>query len=407
MTMWARLAATTLCLILSVSAFACAKREPAPLFSKGLFPLVMRDSDFPRHPNTGAAMRSSADCAPCHKTAYLNWNHSRHRVALTNELYRESHEREPSPWCVNCHAPLRLIGSESKPYREEEGVSCLVCHVRGGKILVKKEPASVPAQTYGILAHGSAEKTASVPPQTYGILAHSYLTDERLGDERFCEGCHEFNFPTAATAMRDGHALHFTAQPMQSTVSEYRNSAFYGSVTCSGCHLFAYSEASHSFPGGHAVDRLKKDLHVEVSRLSPAQISVRISASGIGHSFPTGDLFRTLRVRIIDPGSKVAEDIELRHYFEPIAGAATSTTLPLKRRVREETLPAPQFDYISMREYTLAWPASSQQVVIELYMDYLNQMNTMTTRLPASLTRPLIKRETHHLPRAGGNDAKG
>lgn len=370
----------------------------------------MRAGDFAAHPKTGAPMQSSADCAPCHKTAYRNWNASRHRVALTNELYRESHEREPSPWCVNCHAPLRLSGSEKNPYREEEGVSCLVCHVRAGKILVKQVPK---ARDYASTAPRSedsgdaSQKALAVSPRGTAKPAHSYIADERVGDERFCEGCHEFNFPTAATAMREGHALHYTEQPMQSTVSEYRSSAFYGNVTCSGCHLFPYTQESHAFPGGHAIERLKKDLRIEVSRVSPGHIALKIFASGVGHSLPTGDLFRTLRVRIIDPASKIAEEIELRHYFEPIAGAATSTTLPLKRRVREETLPPPQLDYISMREYTIAWPAASPNVITELYIDYLNQINTMTTRLPPRVTRPLIKREVHRLRPASGADAKG
>jgi hypothetical protein len=368
------------CLI--TAATACYKdKQAGALFTKGLFPVVFAEADFALHPKNGKRMQSSKDCAPCHETAYRNWNLSRHRVALTNELYRESHEREPSPWCVNCHAPLRLTGAESKPFHEEEGVSCLVCHVRSGKILAKNLPKKA--------------------------TAHEYNIDHRLGDERFCEGCHEFNFPTAATAMREGHALHYTDQPMQNTVSEYRSSAFYGNVSCGGCHLFAYTEASHRFPGGHAIERLRQDLRVEVSRTSPGSITLRILALGIGHSFPTGDLFRTLRVRVIDPGGKIAEELELRHYFEPIAGAARSSTLPLKRRVREETLPPPQLDYVSMREYALAWPAASREVITELYIDYLNQMNTMTTRLSPRITRPLIKRETHRLPQVSGADAKG
>ncbi|MBK7055728.1 MAG: hypothetical protein IPH52_11885 [Leptospiraceae bacterium] len=27
-------------------------------------------------------------------------------VVSTNNLYKESHEREPLIWCVNCHAPI-------------------------------------------------------------------------------------------------------------------------------------------------------------------------------------------------------------------------------------------------------------------------------------------------------------
>lgn len=356
-------------------------------------------------------MQSSQDCATCHETAYRNWSKTRHKVALTNPLYRESHEREPSPWCVNCHAPLRLAGTEKQPYREDEGVSCLVCHVRDGKILVKKEPA--PGSGIGSTkltagpAHSPGAKMASVPAPGSGIPAHSYLIDERLGDERFCEGCHEFNFPTVATAMHDGDNFRYTDQPMQSTISEYRNSVFYNKVSCSGCHLFPYSADSHSFPGGHALGRLKKDLRIEVTRTSPGYITLRIFAQGIGHAFPTGDLFRTLRIRILDPGTNNTEELELRHYFEPIVGAEKSNTLPLKRRVGEETLPPPQLDYISMREYTIRWNLTATTVITELYIDYLNQLNTMTTRLPPRLTRPLIKRERHRLPKVSGADASG
>ena len=128
---------------LSMAAAACHKEPVADaLFSKGLFPVVFAPADFALHPKSGMRMQSSKDCAPCHETAYRNWNLSRHKVALTNELYRESHEREPSPWCVNCHAPLRLSGNEKNPYREKEGVSCLVCPVRAGKVLVRQAPQS-------------------------------------------------------------------------------------------------------------------------------------------------------------------------------------------------------------------------------------------------------------------------
>ena len=280
--------------------------------------MIFSERDFPAHPKTQAAMQTSQDCEACHKTVYKNWLGSRHRVALTNELYRESHAREPSPWCVNCHAPLRLSGAEKTPYREEEGISCLVCHARGGKILT-----------------GALPETKGTP------LAHAYTLRAEFKDERLCESCHDFNFPTAATAMSEGKHFRYTEQAMQSTVEEYRASAYYGRVTCQGCHLFAGTADSHSFPGGHALDRLKKDLRVEIRREEANQITVRLFADGIGHAFPTGDLFRTLRVKLFDAETRHGQELELRHFFEGIPAAERTTASPLKRpRARRDTAAA-------------------------------------------------------------------
>ncbi|MBX3724173.1 MAG: hypothetical protein KF713_20165 [Turneriella sp.] len=368
-------------LLFAAAAFAATcEKKTAPLFSKGVYPLVFTEQDFPLHPKTGTPMQTSADCRDCHKTVYDNWSKSRHRVALTNELYRESHEREPSPWCVNCHAPLRLTGAEQKPYRGDEGISCLVCHARAGKILTGAPPTKAEA--------------------------HTYVIRPEFKDERMCENCHEFNFPTAATAMHEGEKFRYTAQPMQSTVEEYRASGYFGRVTCQGCHLFSGTVDSHSFPGGHALERLKRDLRIEIARSDPNHITVRLFAQGIGHAFPTGDLFRTLRVRLLGADGHAAE-IELRHHFELVPAAERDANAPLKRRVKEETLPPPRLDYVSMREYTVPWPAAARSVSAELYMDYLDPLNTMTTHLSPRITRPLILRQKFHLPPQRADATKG
>ncbi len=378
------------CCLVAFKIPSCSKAsvEVQALFSKGVYPVVFKPQDFPPHPESGKAMQSSHDCAPCHTRVYRNWQNSRHKVALTNELYEESHAREPSPWCVNCHAPLRLIGSEKTPYRGEEGISCLACHVRGGEILTGALP--VPGN-----------------PADKGKLAHKYRIDTQFKDERLCENCHEFNFPTAASAMSEGKDFHYTEQPMQSTVSEYRGSAFYGKVTCQGCHLFRDTADSHMFPGGHALERLKKDLRVEVFRENAGSLTLRIYASAIGHAFPTGDLFRTLRVIIYDETLQELKQVELRHFFETHPATASNPQSPLRLRVADETLPPPKTDYLSVREFVLPWPARSRKVRTELYIDYLSEQNTRTTHLPAKLTRPLIKEQEFRLKSAPLIEAKG
>jgi len=356
-------------LFCALIAIGCAKKV-SPLFTKGVYPLAFGPNDFPRHPKTNALMTSSADCATCHKTVFENWQKSRHRVSFSNELYQESHAREPSPWCVNCHAPLRQIDAEKKTHLGDEGISCIVCHVREGEILT---------------------------PRRVEGGAHRYRVRTELADERFCEGCHDFNFPAAASAMSDGKNFHYTDQPMQSTVAEYRASAFYGRVSCQGCHLFSQTKDSHLFPGGHALDRLARDLQLEVTRVDARQISLRIFAQGIGHAFPTGDLFRTLRIKLSDTGSRYASEVELRHYFEANSQSEIARGGALKRRTHEELLPPPGTDYISMREFIIEWPHSSRELAAELSMDYLSRETALTTRLPASLTRPRIKRQRFQL----------
>ncbi len=379
----ARLLLTGSLLLLAALVSTCEKKAE-PLFSKGVDALVFTPSDFPVHPKTGAAMQASADCRDCHKTVYDNWLKSRHRVALTNELYHESHAREPSPWCVNCHAPLRLSGSEKTPYKGEEGISCLVCHAREGKIM-----------------------TGALPEKKIAPLAHSYTIRGEFKDERLCENCHEFNFPTAASAMSEGKNFHYASQPMQSTVEEYRASGYYGRVTCQGCHLFSGTADSHSFPGGHALERLKNDLKLDIHRGDAGHVTVRLSAHGIGHAFPTGDLFRTVRVRLIDNTGGHTAELELRHHFELIPVPDRQPGDPVKRRIKEETLPTPRLDYMSQREYTIAWPQTSASLTAELYMDYLAQANTFTTHLPASITRPLVFRKKFPLKLRPHDDAKG
>ncbi|MCX7633513.1 MAG: cytochrome c family protein [Turneriella sp.] len=373
--------------VISVTALTvnCQKRtDDEPLFSRGVYPVVFAYQDFPLHPETGKPMTSSKDCAPCHTLVYRNWQKTRHRLALTNELYKESHAREPSPWCVNCHAPLRMIGSEKIPYRGEEGISCLVCHVRGGKVL-----------------------TGAIPMPKNGKIVHDYRIDPQFKDERLCENCHEFNFPTAASALSEGKDFHYTTQPMQATVSEYRQSSYYGKVSCQGCHLFRDSEHSHTFPGGHAIDRLRNDLKIEALRQSENSLTLRILAHGIGHAFPTGDLFRTLRIILHDPTLREMQQVELRHFFQDSTPANADTTQPAKIRVAEEVLPPPKTDYISMREYALPWPNYSQRVIAELYIDYLSGLNTRTTHLPQNTTRPLIKRQVFKLKPIAKSDAQG
>src|SRR6185369_16156590 len=92
-----------------------------------------------RNSKTGELLGDSSSCKSCHETVYKNWHVSRHRVAFTNPIYQESHARESSVWCVNCHSPMMRLGGNPQVLADriqsEDGISCITCHVRNGKIL--------------------------------------------------------------------------------------------------------------------------------------------------------------------------------------------------------------------------------------------------------------------------------
>lgn len=379
--------------------------DPPPLaaafgFSKGLRPIPF---DPEREAVRAGEERAttSADCRACHETAYRNWHASRHRVAFTNPLYRESHAREPSRWCVNCHAPFvapgaaaesplgpgELTGPESAPLQAADGISCMVCHVRAGQVLTGARPV------------------------VSGRPAHEYRIEPLMKSAEFCGSCHQFNFLTARTSRPGAEVLEYSDQPMQDTLREWRNSAYNqaGGQNCQSCHLFAGTEASHRFPGGHALADLARAIDIEARRAEEGRIALRLYALGIGHAFPTGDLFRALRVKVYTAGGRPVKELILKKRFAalPVAGPETEVSAgpagsatggsvadplaPSKILVADDTIPPPApGDFVSSRTYVLAWPGGDE-LRYEMYMDYLEPTNHLVTRLPLSMTSPLFK----------------
>lgn len=224
---------------------------------------------------------SAARCAGCHEEVVRDWQASRHRASWDNELLFEGYVDETLPFCVSCHAPLAAQTAEvlanttfylsrdprsgvapgSAPFRPEpaadEGVTCAVCHLRGGRI-VSAGPA---------FGHPDA------------------IVDPALGSPELCAACHEFPF---AVAGPDGTVT--TDDPMQSTWSEWRD--WGGGQTCADCHL---PGGRHLFRGAHDRDFLRGAVAVE-----PVPGGVEVRAVGVGHALPSGDLFRNLTLEVAE-----------------------------------------------------------------------------------------------------------
>lgn len=343
-------------------------------FSRGLDPIPF---DPARHAARSGSERiaDSAGCRSCHEQVYDNWAQSRHRVSFTNEIYKESHSREPSAWCVNCHAPFMKPGGDPNRLADrvqaEDGISCITCHVRDGLMLTARPPT----------LQGAAP-------------AHDYRVATEFGDERLCANCHQFNFPTIATAAAGMRPV-YSDLPMQNTVEEWRESGFYGKVSCVGCHVAAGSEDSHRFPGGHALPDLAENLFVSADYIDANNLRLTVSMLGVGHAFPTGDLFRALRVQIATADGAPLQEIVLKKTYEfPSPEARRSQPhAPARRLVADTTLPPPQRGfYFTERSFVIPTSKLTDRLQVALYMDYLEPSNHVVTHLPLAVTRPLIKR---------------
>jgi len=229
---------------------------------------------------------SAARCIGCHEDQAERWQHSRHRAAHSNALYQSGLIDEPSPFCVHCHAPLpeqtaqvlpNLIRYAAQdpihgvqapePAPEplaDEGVNCVVCHVRDGQIL--------------------ASEGAGAAWAPHGVTPTPALTDGSL-----CAGCHEFRMPVFT-----GASWSLTDETMQGTVSEWREwRQAGGERACVDCHMPA---GDHAFRGAYDEDFLRGSLIV---RQTPDGLELRPDL--VGHRLPTGDLFRHLTVEARTP----------------------------------------------------------------------------------------------------------
>jgi hypothetical protein len=96
-----------------------------------------------------------------------------------------------------------------------------------------------------------------------------------------CAKCHEFDFPERPLAM-------------QSTQTEHDHLAF-ADTPCAGCHMAS---------GGHRFDVTRNAAWLQAA-LGPPELawrgneaSITLRTQHVGHAFPTGDLFRRLRLTV-------------------------------------------------------------------------------------------------------------
>lgn len=281
------------------------------LFPGGRAPVAVGPA--PR--GTGSA--DAAGCAACHAEIAAEWRASMHSAAWTDEVFQAAYAVEPMAFCRNCHAPANAH-AEPRGAAADDGVSCAVCHVRDEHVLATRRSGSAP---------------------------HPVMAVRAMGESRYCAGCHQFNFP--GDTGRGG--AHFeTGEPMQDTYAEWLDSAAAAEQTqCQGCHMPWVDDArggrhrSHRFPGGRDLALLRSALDVSVTARVEGDhtlVTATLTPRALGHSFPTGDLFRRVEVSAAwadEPASAVR--VGLAREFSNVPARTPHGSLTFVRRQSADT----------------------------------------------------------------------
>jgi hypothetical protein len=186
-----------------------------------------------------------ARCPKCHRAEAEQWASSRHHTSFTNADFQRAYEREPEPFCRDCHAP----GGD-----EVQGVGCLECHGDGDAILT-----------------GPGDDVRA---------PHAIVRVDDFGT-RSCAACHEFAFPESSRRPPDAM--------MQTTMREHAASAF-ADRSCADCHMPAHA---HDLASTRDDDAWRRALTIAASREGDDLVLV-LTPHEVGHALPTGDLFRRL-----------------------------------------------------------------------------------------------------------------
>lgn len=205
----------------------------------------------------------NARCEACHAEITADWRASYHAKAYADPAFQRALAIEPLPFCKGCHAPEANPNVAEDPHLTSLGVGCVSCHVVDGAVLATQANS--------------------------GSSGHPVLRLAQFGTASACVNCHQFAFP--------GETLASGVAPMQSTIMEHAASD-YGQVSCADCHMpkTASGHASHRFDATRNEAFMRGAISIEARRIDPQRVELLLRAKGVGHAFPTGDLFRRLEI---------------------------------------------------------------------------------------------------------------
>jgi hypothetical protein len=132
------------------------------------------------------------------------------------------------------------------------------------------------------------------------------LRDARFASPAACANCHQFDFPDS-TSRR-------VPEKMQSTIDEHRASPA-SDRSCASCHMPRVNgHRSHAFAASRSPQMIQSAATVQATRLSPTAVRLTLTPRpGLGHAFPTGDLFR--RLAVVASVGNVKKTVYLARHF--------------------------------------------------------------------------------------------
>jgi len=212
-------------------------------------------------------------CGQCHKDQRRDWKGSLHSRAVGPGLLGQLSSNDDPQFttsCYFCHAPMteqsEVVSRESKegdesftknPHFDEEikrsGVSCIVCHLREGRIY--GPPVKEEVRRNGENVHNRSVGT------------------DFFQKAEFCAACHQ---------MDDGYELN--GKLLTNTYKEWKGSIFGETmVPCQSCHM---PDRRHLFRGIHDPEMVRRGVTFDISH-TREQSRLLITNTGAGHFFPT------------------------------------------------------------------------------------------------------------------------
>ena len=287
-------------------------------------------------PHVDVAAQNAA-CEGCHVPEALEWRASLHRASFRNDAFARSFAREPEPFCQGCHAPHADPNSPPPAWAAENGVTCVACHVEGGVVR----------------AGGTARSHEPAP--------HPLRRGGDFDGAGACASCHEFDFPVSIR--------HPPGRKMQLTATEHARSEF-AEVACAGCHMTGEAgRRDHRFVASRDPALLRAAITVGAMRSAVDQVQLRLTPVGVGHAFPTGDLFRRIELRVEArdaQGEMVAKTIRhLGRHFLPRQHTGPDAGRPDPVEQDDRLTAATSVELVvpgARAEHVLKWRVSYQRV---------------------------------------------
>ena len=254
--------------------------------------------------HSGSGDYSATSCQGCHIYEYDDWMQSPHGEAMRGEGFQsalakvvQDSGRDAARTCFACHAPhdvemesLRDDGTLDLESIGAQGVNCFACHsmeIRVGRYLLDgdQEPDFIDAS-----------------------------------DPKFCASCHSPGWALLTTLDSDLAGAYGLLAPAGDPCREWLRSDYSQRgdkyKSCLDCHGQSGMGTVHRWPKDKP-EMLRNACTVEV--IAPARVEgseneirggIRITNTGAGHAFPTGDPGRVVEIKVslVDEEGLIAGD---------------------------------------------------------------------------------------------------